>query len=187
MSEKWEWWQIQFYLFTKFIFWKWHFFPVLPSKFSFNCRRWFIRWWFLIQFTNIWNWRSSILFHDLYFDCVHKPTQNYRRPSHVSSSASRGHQTQTGLKTFMKVHFKFLTFNDSFSNDSFWKTFEIRGWRLRIWKFFLDHLNKFYKQWKVRTIFVNKMFFLTYSWRFLRSYIIFLEQLEFKMEKIVRV
>ena len=38
-------------------------------------------------------------------------------------------------------------------------TFEIRGWRPRIYKDFLDHLNNIFKQWKVRTTFGNRMFF----------------------------
>ena len=34
----------------------------------------------------------------------------------------------------------------------------------KIW----DHLNNLFKQWEVRTIFGNRMFFLTCSWMFLR-------------------
>ena len=46
-----------------------------------------------------------------------------------------------------------------------------------------DPLNNLFKQWKVRTIFGNRMLFFTCSWRFL----IYnkLEQLEFKLENLL--
>ena len=47
---------------------------------------------------------------------------------------------------------------------------------------FWDHLNNLLEQWKVRPIFETECF-LTCSWRLLRSNI--LEQLEFKLEKII--
>ena len=49
------------------------------------------------------------------------------------------------------------------------KTFEIRGWRLRICKFF-EIIRKNFSNWKVRTIFDNRMRFLLFLGGF--SYLI---------------
>ena len=57
-------------------------------------------------------------------------------------------------------------------------------WNLRLkaknLQTFWDHQNNLFKQWKVGTIFKKV---LTWSWRFLRSNE--LEQLEFKLEKVI--
>ena len=50
---------------------------------------------------------------------------------------------------------------------------------------FWNYLNNLCKQWKVRTFFGNRMFFLTSSWRCLKSNT--LERLQFKLEKIVGI
>ena len=49
---------------------------------------------------------------------------------------------------------------------------------------FWDYSNNLLKQWKVRIIFGNKIFF-NFSWRFLRSNK--LEQLEFELEKNIGI
>ena len=62
------------------------------------------------------------------------------------------------------------------------KTFEIRGWRLRICKTF-KITRTIYSHSEMLVQFWKQNAFLTYSWRFLRSNI--LEQSRLKLEKII--
>ena len=71
-------------------------------------------------------------------------------------------------------------------SDLLWKklftwsrTFEIRAWRLRICKIVWDHENNSFHQWKVRTMFCNRMLFYLAPGGFSDQ----LEQLEFNLEK----
>ena len=52
-------------------------------------------------------------------------------------------------------------------------------------KKFWHHQNNLFKTWKVRTIHGNRMLFLFSSWRFFKSKN--LEQLEFRLEKIIGI
>ena len=67
-----------------------------------------------------------------------------------------------------------LTYSEKESFKWFVKTFKIRGWRLRICKTF---------EFTIHSNSERPAQFLTCSWKYLRSYI--LEQLEFKLEKII--
>ena len=63
------------------------------------------------------------------------------------------------------------------------KTFEIRSWRLRIFKIFEITGTIYSNSERSEQFLVTECFFLTCSWRFLISNK--LEQLEFKLEKIL--
>ena len=106
---------------------------------------------------------------------------------HTEFVASFNPQTKTGFKEFTREKWYFVTKIDLiyYEKKLFYLVIKKNFWNSRLkagnLQIFWDHWNNLFEQWKVRTIFGNRMVFLTCSWMFLICNK--LEQLEFKLEK----
>ena len=95
----------------------------------------------------------------------------------------------SSLPEIERTNKSFLVFCVQNCSDLLWGTIVLvieKNLRLKTenLQIFWDECNNLFKQWKVNTIFETECF-LTCFWRFLRSNT--LEQLEFKLEKIIRI